>query len=136
MSRFLRLSWPPLPPSPSPPAVSPQNCATFPLLLLAHILCRRRRRRHACGHCSPSLSLSVPFLMLCTLCGYSPFHFILHILLWQPLAPWHQHQQQQPHTFFIIMSAYQHVANILHGHRRCRRSCSVSLPAGHSLAKR
>lgn len=44
----------------------------------------------ACGHWAPclppTLQSSSSLVVLSALCGYSPFHFILHILLWQPLA--------------------------------------------------
>lgn len=91
--------------------LSPQNCATFPLLLLAHILCRRH------GLVATELLVSLP------LCSPPPLsssslhsvvirHFILFCTFY--------YGSRLPHTFFIIMSAYQHVANILHGHRWCR----------------
>lgn len=91
--------------------LSPQNCATFPLLLLAHILCRR--------HALVATELLV-FLPLCSPppLSSSSLHSVVirHFILFCTFY----YGSRLPHTFFIIMSAYQHVANILHGHRWCR----------------
>lgn len=89
MSRFLRCQ---------PPSLTP--CSTAVLLhFVAAKLCNVSVTAFgahpvpppwACGHWAPCPSLtmhsSFSVVVLSALCGYSPFHFILHILLWQPFA--------------------------------------------------
>lgn len=131
MSRFLRCqksSFLPHAPPLCSCILSPQNCATFPLLLLAHILCRR--------HALVATELLV-FLPLCSPppLSSSSLHSVVirHFILFCTFY----YGSRLPHTFFIIMSAYQHVANILHGHRWCRSaSQSQHLAPCRAWAKR
>lgn len=126
MSRFLRCQ---------PPSLAP--CSTALLLhFVAAKLCNVSVTAFgahpvpppwACGHWAPCPSPTVHSsfsVVVLSLHSVVIRHFILFCTFY--------YGSRLPHTFFIIMSAYQHVANILHGHRWWRSASQSQhlAPAG------